>query len=110
MHERALAKQVLTAVLEAGDGGRIVRVEGWLAETEALSADSLQLHFDDLATGTHAEGAELALRLSHVQARCNGCGEVYRPDHHVTLCPSCGSLDGTLLSETGLGIERLVLS
>ncbi len=108
MHESVLAKQLVHAVIErVPSGSRAVRVTGWLAETEALNADSIQLHFDHLASGTVAEGAKLDLTLTHVQARCNDCGAVYRPEHHVTVCPECGSLEGTLLDRTGLGIEEL---
>jgi hydrogenase nickel incorporation protein HypA/HybF len=34
----------------------------------------------------------------------------YRRDHHVVLCPACGSTDGELLGEIGLGIETIEVS
>jgi len=108
MHESALARQLVNAIVErVPPGQRALRVRGWLAETEALDAGSIRLHFDALATGTPAEGAELDLKLTHVRARCDGCGEVYLPEHHLTVCPACGSLEGTLLDRTGMGIEAL---
>lgn len=109
MHESTLARRVLELVLtratEAG-ATRVRAVHGWLAETEALSADALALHFAALAQGTAAEGATLAIALRHVEARCATCARVYRPDH-VLLCPDCGSLEGELLGEVGLAIESL---
>ena len=110
MHESSLAKQVLAAVLARAAKERAVRVRivrGWLAETEALSPESIGFHFAALAVGTIAEGAELALDLRHVEARCVACEAIYRPEHHVLLCPSCGSMDGELLGRTGLMIETL---
>jgi hydrogenase nickel incorporation protein HypA/HybF len=108
MHESTLARQLVTAVLErVPEGHRATRVRGWLGETEALSADSLKLHFDTLARGTAAEGAELDLALVHVRARCDACHVVYRPEHHVTICPKCSGTEATLLDRTGLGIETL---
>lgn len=110
MHESSLARQVLSAVLDraAREGARRVRVvRGWIAETEALSPDSVRLHFALLARGTPAEGAELVLALQRVFARCAACGVVYAPDHHVLLCPSCDATDGELLGQTGLGIESM---
>jgi hydrogenase nickel incorporation protein HypA/HybF len=110
MHESSLARRILDAVLErAGDAGaqRVRAVRGWIAETEALSPESLDFHFSAHARGTAAEGARLDLRLVHVEARCRSCGATYAPEHHLLLCPACGSTDGEELGETGLGIEAL---
>lgn len=84
---------------------RVVR--GWVAETEALSAASLGLHFAAHAGGTAAQDARLELRLVHVEARCLACAHRYAPEHHLLLCPACGSSEGELLGRTGLGIESL---
>jgi hydrogenase nickel incorporation protein HypA/HybF len=110
MHESSLAKQLLDAALAAATDeppSRLRRVCGWVAETEHLDPGALELHFRAHARGTPAEGAELELRLTHVRARCRGCGHGYAPHHHLTLCPACGATDATLLGHTGLGIESI---
>lgn len=109
MHESSLARAILRAVLErAGDGGpRVVAVRGWVAETETLSRESLATSFAAMARGTRAEGARLDLTVTHVAARCAGCGAEYRPEHHVLLCPACGATEAELLGRTGLGIEAI---
>ena len=110
MHEATLARRMLDAVLQCAahtQPARIRTVRGWLAETEALSPDSIAFHFGALARGTLAEGAQLDLRLVHIEARCLACSTTYAPEHHVLLCPACGSTDGTLLGQTGLGVEEL---
>ena len=109
MHESALGKGILRAVLDrVGDQPvRVRTVRGWLAEDEALDPVAIQLHFDAAATGTPAEGARLELQITHVQARCTACGSRYLPEHHLTLCPECGSVDGELLGRTGLGVEAI---
>ena len=110
MHESSLAKQVLAAVLERAEGedvARIRAVRGWVAETESLAAESLAFHFTAHARGTRAEGARLDLRLVHVEALCHGCRSIYAPEHHLLLCPRCGSSEGELLGRTGLGIDAL---
>ena len=56
------------------------------------------------------EGARLELELVHVEARCRACGEIYRPEHHVLLCPRCGALDGEALGEAGLWLESIELA
>jgi len=110
MHESSLARQIVEAVLakaEASRATKILRVTGWLAEPERLSADSLQVHFAVQAAGTIAEGAKLDLAISHVLARCVACGDTYPPDHHITICPACGCAEATLLGRVGLGIDSV---
>lgn len=110
MHESSLARQVLSAVLERAEREKALRVRvvrGWIAETEALSPNSVGFHFDLLARGTLAEGARLELELRRVSARCGACACVYEPDHHVMLCPECSSTTGELLGRTGLGIDSM---
>ena len=110
MHESTLARALLGATLaraKAEGARRVVRVAGWVAETEALSRDSLALHFGALARGTLAEGAVLELRLLHVRARCRACATEFAPDAHVLLCPQCGALEADVLGSTGLGLDAL---
>ena len=110
MHESTLARQILAAVLErarAASARRVRAVRGWIAETEALSPQSLDFHFSAHARGTPAEGARLDLRLIHIEALCLHCGRKYAPEHHLLLCPACGSTDGDELGTAGLGIDSL---
>lgn len=110
MHESALARQILDTVLERAVREQAVRiraVRGWVAETESLSPESLAFHFAAHARGTPADGAHLDLQLVRVKARCRTCECTYVPDHHLLLCPSCGSTDGNLLGRTGIGVETL---
>lgn len=110
MHEASLARDLLGAVLGSLPAGVLVRVtsvRGWVGETEALSPDSLRFHFAAFAHGTPAEGASLDLRVEHIEATCNACGATYLPEHHLTICPHCGSTDGEILGEPGVKIEEI---
>jgi hydrogenase nickel incorporation protein HypA/HybF len=110
MHESSLAKQILSTVLGRGaqEGAARVRVvRGWIAETERLSVESITFHFQALARGTIAEDADLDLVVRHVEARCTSCAAVFLPDHHVLVCPRCGSTDGELLGRVGILIESI---
>ena len=110
MHESTLAQWVLKTVLQhsLSEGASRVRVvRGWVAETESLSAESLSFHFAAHARGTNAEGARLQLELIHVQARCHACLRTYAPEHHLLLCPGCGSTEGELLGRTGLAVTAI---
>jgi len=108
MHEASLARGILAAVLEQiGPGESVREIRGWLAETEALDMLSIKMHFLGLARGTAAAGARLELELTHVVARCLGCTREYLPEHHLTICPDCGSTESDLMGEVGLGINAI---
>lgn len=109
MHESSLAKQILDLSLDAArsSGGRVRVVRGRVAETETLSGESIELHFRAHAKGTLAEDARLEFDLVHVEARCRNCSEAYRPEHHVLVCPACGSTEGEELGPTGLFLESV---
>ncbi len=110
MHESSLARQMLDTVLHRAfldEASRIRLVRGWVAETESLSPESLSFHFAAHARGTCAEGARLQLELIHVEARCRACGRTYAPEHHLLLCPVCGSTDGEQLGQTGLAVTAI---
>lgn len=113
MHESSLAKQILSMALRAAresGGGRVIRARGAIAETEALSGEAIRMQFEAHARGTEAEGAELDFDLVHVEARCGACGTIYRPEHHVLLCPACGGLEGEELGERGIRLDAIELS
>ncbi len=110
MHEALLARQILTVVLaraEAAGAARVCAVRGWVRESEAISDESLAAHFAAHAVGTIAADARLALTIERVAARCGACGARYEPEHHVVLCPACGSGDGALLGTSGLGVDSI---
>jgi hydrogenase nickel incorporation protein HypA/HybF len=110
MHEAQLARSILREVLaRARERGaeRVLAVRGWIAETEALSRDSLVLSFTAMAQGTPAEGARLDLSVEHVAARCRACRAEYLPDHGMLVCPRCGGIEADVLGRTGLAIETM---
>jgi hydrogenase nickel incorporation protein HypA/HybF len=113
MHEAALVRGLVERAAEAArraGAARVSRVHGWIADAEALSAETLRLHFANAARGTPLEGAELCVRIEEVRARCTGCGEVYPPEHGLTLCPACGGTAAELLGRPGMGIDELEVS
>jgi hydrogenase nickel incorporation protein HypA/HybF len=112
MHEAQLARKLFEVVAERArkEGAtRVVGVSGFVAETEALSAQSIEWHFAAYARGTPLEGAVLNLQIERVCARCRACGATYTPEHHVMLCPSCGSTDAALLGRVGAGVDSIEL-
>lgn len=112
MHEASLARQILELSLaeaKRAGGATVLVVRGRVAASETLSRESLELHFHAHARGTAAARARLEVELVHIQGRCRACGDTYLPEHHVLLCPRCGSTDGEEVGETGLWITSIDL-
>ena len=112
MHESALAKQILGAVLDrigSQPGLRVLQIHARVIDCEALSADRLALHFASHARGTSAEGARLDLEVIRVSARCARCRGVYAPELYVLLCPDCGSTEGECLVEPGICVDTAIV-
>ncbi len=110
MHESSLGKEVLRVVLARAEEEGVTRVRvvrGFIAETEHLEPEAIAFHFAAHARGTKAEGARLELSLRWVEAECQACRSHYQPDHHLLLCPQCGSTEGTVLGQTGLGVDSI---
>jgi hydrogenase nickel incorporation protein HypA/HybF len=110
MHEAQIARTLLREVIARASrerARRVLSVRCRIAESEAISRESIALSFCAMAAGTVADGARLELSIVHIEARCRRCHGAYRPEHHVILCPRCGSTEGDLLGPTGLGIASL---
>ncbi len=110
MHEASLSRALLEAVLAratAAGATRVTQVSAFVAETETLNPESLELHFAALAQGTLAATAKLDLEVIHVRARCARCGDVYLPEAHVLMCPRCDGIEAELLDAVGVGVRSI---
>lgn len=110
VRDEAIAKRVLSAVLDqatAERASRVVAVRGRAAESEKLPNESLAFHFAAHVLGTIAEGATLEMEITMVRVLCDACGTTYVPEHHVRICTRCNSSDGRLTGEEGVWIEGI---
>lgn len=110
MHESSLARALLAQALDAATragSSRVKTVRARFAETETLHPDAISFHFLAHAQGTRAEGARLELECQHIEACCKACSRRYAPEHHLTLCPQCGSTEADLLGEPGLWVDSI---
>lgn len=110
MHESSLGRDIVRTVVEKAreeGASRIRRVRGFVAETEWLNPEAIVFHFNAHARGTIAEDAQLELTTLWIEATCLECKQVYKPDHHVLLCPHCGATEANLSSEPGLRIDSI---
>jgi hydrogenase nickel incorporation protein HypA/HybF len=95
MHEGHFVEEIVSAILKASRDfpeGRVRKVTVRVGEMLHLMPESVKLHFETVARGTPLEGAALDLVEVPVRVKCHTCeGEEALEDHHLLLCPRCGS-------------------
>ncbi|MBV8928785.1 MAG: hydrogenase maturation nickel metallochaperone HypA [Mycobacteriaceae bacterium] len=109
MHELAITQSVVDAVCEHAAGRRVRSVRLEVGALCAVVPDSMQFCFGLATEGTIADGARLDLDIRPACARCRGCGEEFRLDDPILLCP-CGSADVEVLAGRELKILSMEVS
>ncbi|MEH7093360.1 hydrogenase maturation nickel metallochaperone HypA/HybF [Neobacillus vireti] len=104
MHEMALMGDILELVNEDAAKKqikRINRVELIVGEIANAMPDALQLAFEiyrDQNQHLFTKEAKLIIHLEEARAKCILCGEEYRPEQKIALCPSCMIPSGQVLA------------
>ncbi len=94
MHELGLVKGALdTAFAEAQRAGakRITALNLILQDDGHIDPAALALHFETMARGTLAEGAQLNVDRRACEQQCWSCGIRYASKELEFVCPHCGS-------------------
>lgn len=111
MHEMALVRQVVDAVVEQAEAADVAEVRAvylMIGEGRDIVEDYFESLFQFLARGTVAEHAEIVLYRVPYMVRCKQCGQIFHVkifDRSTWGCPSCQAYqDYTLVS----GMEFLI--
>lgn len=108
MHELALSQSIVDMIVECARREGIRRVTRVVVEVGAAAAvepDALRFCFDVIAEETPVQGAELAIEVIALRARCRNCAHEYAPESQVSACPSCGSYAPELLAGRELRVK-----
>ncbi len=110
MHEGQFTEQIVETILnelKKYPGKTPKKVEVVVGEIYHLEKESVRMHYDLLTKGSPLEGAALVLEEEPVRVKCRVCGETGAvEDHHLLICPECGSQDVEAVS----GKEILIRS
>ncbi len=95
MHElsivEALIEQVEREVADAGQTGRISRLELVIGKLSGVSCDAVRFAFELLSADTPLEGAEVHIAEPPAVCVCRDCNERTEIDQLVIECPECES-------------------
>ncbi|MBV8135074.1 MAG: hydrogenase maturation nickel metallochaperone HypA [Deltaproteobacteria bacterium] len=109
MHEMSLARNLLKTIeVNLGhDRVRVSRIDVAIGCATGVVAESLQLAFSLVATGTRAEGAKLAIVSVPARSLCAGCGILFEFDSLIGTCPACGRMGGDLRSGSEMTLRSI---
>ncbi|MGI8699935.1 MAG: hydrogenase maturation nickel metallochaperone HypA [Nocardioidaceae bacterium] len=97
MHELAITQSIVDAVLERTGDRKVTTVRLRVGRLAGVVPDALRFCFDLVSAGSMLEGAELEIEEPAGEAHCRGCGDDFRLQDLILLCP-CGSADVVILA------------
>nr|WP_040208552.1 hydrogenase maturation nickel metallochaperone HypA [Neobacillus jeddahensis] len=104
MHEMALMGDILQLVQEDAVGkgmDKIEKVELIVGEIANAMPDALRMAFDllrDQNLHFFSVHAELVIHREEAKAICVLCGEKYKPEQKIALCPICHIPSGKVVA------------
>lgn len=108
-HEGGIAQDILKKLLaEAKVAGlkKIKRAKVSIGEALLAHPENVQFSFDMISHGTIAQGAELDIRTTKLNAKCGSCKKEY-DSNSLLSCPHCGGREIEIISGQELLVENL---
>ncbi len=110
MHEYSIAKGIVKVVLSTMDGRneKVKRIWVKAGIAKAIMPDALLFSFDVLKKDYDSiENAELCLDIVPISGHCNICGQDFKVEKVIGVCPNCGSADVDWSGGNELFIEKI---
>lgn len=108
MHELALVKGLLEAVLQEAEGHGIKKIDRIKIVIGGLTAalpGSLEFAFQVLSRETPARGAALEIEKRPLEMECRDCLQAFRPPGTGFNCPGCSSSRTKIVQGRELYVE-----
>jgi hydrogenase nickel incorporation protein HypA/HybF len=106
MHELAISRAILDAVLASAGGRPVTRVSVSIGALRQVVPDSLAFNFGVISRGTPCEDAELAMKLVPARVMCP-CGESWTLTEPAFRCPRCNGVDGRVVDGEQLSVDYI---
>ncbi|MBD3345813.1 MAG: hypothetical protein GF401_12190 [Chitinivibrionales bacterium] len=108
MHELSLAANILDIISEKAPSKAAIRkVNVTVGPLAGIWTESLQFGFDELAREQGFKNARLCITKTEARLRCTACNNEYSADGLMEVCPSCGSLERTVLSGAEFTVDSI---
>lgn len=112
MHEHAMTDTILRTAIETAkkyDAKKVLNIKLIVYEHAGLTPAAFQMHFDDHAKGTLAEGAKLDINIIKPGLQCLKCNKAAerRPFSFSFTCDLCGGEIAPVTLEKDYCIENI---
>ena len=112
MHEYSLVQSLLDQVESirlAERADRVLSVRVNIGEFCGVEPELFRAAFDCLVDTTPARGAQLEMKTTRLEARCQQCGHSFAVPCFLFVCPDCGSQDVVVTQGEGMILETIEL-
>jgi hydrogenase nickel incorporation protein HypA/HybF len=107
VHEIGLCQSVLAAVEGKAGGRRVTGVRLRVGALHRVGPEAFEQTFSMVASDSVADGADVEVVVVPVEGHCQACGQDWKAEDQLPLCPECGSTDVTLTGGDELVLESL---
>ncbi len=111
MHELGVVMEVVKNVEQVAQHNRVTVIDKLILQIGELSSmipRYVEACYPAAVDGTMLENTTLEIEVIPANARCNGCGHIYRLMEHKEGCPKCKDGDRVLLRGKEFLIKEIV--
>ncbi|MBK7214306.1 MAG: hydrogenase maturation nickel metallochaperone HypA [Bacteroidales bacterium] len=112
MHELSLAMEVVDLALNELNTKQlksVLELEVEVGDLSGVEYETFQTAMEMAVKGTLMENTTVILNRVHGLGKCSNCGEEFKMEHRVSLCPVCKGFPGEILSGTEFRIVSLLV-
>lgn len=112
MHELSICQSILNTIETEFDGKGMENIReihlkvGMLA---CIEPEILKNVFQIIKIDTPFDNSELFLEVIEVAAECKNCGEKFKVERYIFVCPSCGEPVSNVTEGKELLISKIIL-
>jgi hydrogenase nickel incorporation protein HypA/HybF len=113
VHEVSLMQGALEIALEEAarrGATRVHRITLRVGELSGAVPEALAFAFDVVSRDTPADGARLVIEPVPAACLCTACGEEFRPEPGIFVCPRCGRPSTDVQAGNELELAQLEVS
>ena len=112
MHELSICQSILNAIETEFDNKGIENIReihlkvGMLA---CIEPEILKNVFQLIKAGTAFQDSELFINVIEVSAGCKNCGNTFKVEKYIFVCPTCGEPSSNITEGRELLISKIIL-
>jgi hydrogenase nickel incorporation protein HypA/HybF len=110
MHEFGVTETALETALERAElagAAQITDVHLTIGSVSSIDPESIRLYWDEIATGTIADRANLHFRRVPTESYCADCEHSFMVEANLHPCPKCGGQQVRAVDDEFLALEAI---